>query len=482
MKNRNGSLLVYLLMLASFGVLVFVFLREDREIARAGHIAFLHTISGVSDHSPSFSTGPIQYNSIQSFGLLLIQMAVIVLFARLSGLVFKQIGQPAVVGEIAAGIILGPSVLGCFYPKISELLFPPSSWGNIQFLSQIGLVLFMFVIGLELEIRVIRKLAYQAVLISHASIIIPWSMGMGLAWFLYDWFAPAGISFFAFTQFIGIAMSITAFPVLARIIKDRGLGGTNLGSMALACAASNDITAWCILAILVAVIKAGSLVSALLSAALVILYVVLMMLLVRPLLNACLRRLAPSGGIPFPMMALVLIIVLTSGYCTQTLGINAVFGSFMAGLIMPERNGFRPELIKRFQGVTMTMLLPLFFVYTGLHTQIRLLNDPFLWAVFGCILLVATVGKFGGSSLFARVAGLGWRESLSLGALMNTRGLMELIVLNIGYDLGVLGPQIFTMMVLMALTTTCMTGPALDLMAWRSKDRLIRSPTDQETG
>jgi Kef-type K+ transport system membrane component KefB len=289
-------------------------------------------------------------------------------------------------------------------------------------------------------------------------------LGMGLAWFLYARFSPPGISFFFFALFLGIAMGITAFPVLARIIQERGLAGTKLGSMALACAAANDVTAWCILAVLISVFKARSLGQAVFTVGLVIVFISLMLLIIRPLINKCSGLLAKPGPGNWVMMALVLGVLTLSACTTEYLGIHALFGSFMAGLIMPKGNGFLKQMIEKIQVISLLFLLPLFFVYTGLHTQITLLNHGYLWKAFGFILLVAVAGKFGGSSLSARLTGLPWRVSLSIGVLMNTRGLMELIVLNIGYDLGVLSAQIFAMMLLMALVTTCMTGPALNLL------------------
>jgi Kef-type K+ transport system membrane component KefB len=328
----------------------------------------------------------------------------------------------------------------------------------------------MFVIGMEVDISVIRKQAYDAVIISHASIIIPYTLGMGLSFFLYQQFAPQHISFLSFALFMGIAMSITAFPVLARIIQERGITKTKLGVMALTCAASDDVTAWCILAVLIAIIKAGSSVSALFTIGLVIFYIAIMLIVVRPALQKLYIVYEKNKMMSKAMMAIVFILLLLSAYATETIGIHALFGSFMAGMIMPHDSSFRKIIIDKIEDISIVLLLPLFFVFTGLRTQIGLLNKGFLWAACGWILLVAVMGKFGGSAIAAKVVGQTWKNSLSIGALMNTRGLMELIVLNIGYDLGILSPEIFAMMVLMALITTFMTNPALNFINWLMPD------------
>jgi Kef-type K+ transport system membrane component KefB len=398
--------------------------------------------------------------------VLLLQIITIIFFARLFGFLFNKIGQPTVIGEIVAGIVLGPSVAGLFFPSASAFLFPVNSLGNIQFLSQVGLILFMFVIGMELDIRIIRKQAHEAVIISHASIIIPYTLGVGLSYFIYSEFAPAHISFIAFALFMGIAMSITAFPVLARVIQERGLTKTRLGALAITCAAADDITAWCILATVIAIVKAGSFLSSLFTIATALVYVLCMLLVVRPFLKKLGSIYANREMISKPVIALLLVVLLLSAYTTEVIGIHALFGAFLAGVIMPPDLSFRKILVEKLEDVSVVLLLPLFFVFTGLRTQIGLLTTGHLWATCGWVILVAVVGKFGGSAIAAKVVGQSWKESLSIGALMNTRGLMELIVLNIGYDLGILSPQVFAMMVLMALITTFMTGPALDLINW----------------
>ncbi|MES2775872.1 MAG: cation:proton antiporter [Bacteroidota bacterium] len=406
------------------------------------------------------------HNLSEPLAVLLLQIIVIIAFARLFGFLFKKIGQPAVIGEIVAGIVLGPSIVGLFFPAINHFLFPPASLGTLSFLSQIGLILFMFIIGMELNLKAIGKQAYGAVIISHASIIIPYTLGMGLAYFIYQDYAPDGISFLSFALFMGIAMSITAFPVLARILQEKGLTRSKLGAMALTCAAADDLTAWCILAAVIALVKSGSSLSVIYTIILAMAYVLLTFKILRP----ALKRLEPiyfsDEKKRTPVIALLFMILILSAYTTSIIGIHSLFGAFVAGLIMPPGLSFRKIVIDKIEDVSIILLLPLFFVITGLRTQIGLLNEGHLWATFGWVLLVAVTGKFGGSALAARMVGQSWKDSLSIGVLMNTRGLMQLIVLNIGYDLGILTPQIFAMMVLMALVTTFMTGPALDLINW----------------
>lgn len=392
--------------------------------------------------------------------MLLMQIIVILCVSRLFGYAARLVRQPAVVGEIIAGIVLGPSLLGWLWPAGMQGIFPASSLNNLQFLSQIGLAFFMFIVGMELDISKIRQKAHDAVMISHASIVIPFFLGVCLAYFTYQQFAPAHVSFLSFALFMGIAMSITAFPVLARIVQERGLTGTPLGTMAITCAAADDITAWCILAVVVAIVKAGSILSAVVTIALALAFVMAMLMIVRPWLK---RRMGKLSGTK-TKVALGFFVLLIAGYAAEVIGIHLLFGAFLAGVIMPEEANIKDVLRDKLEDVSVVILLPIFFAFTGLRTQIGLLSDGQLWTVFGAIMLVAVGGKFAGSALTARLVGQPWQDALSIGALMNTRGLMELVVLNIGYDLGILRPEVFAMLVLMALATTFMTGPLLDLI------------------
>ncbi|MES2812827.1 MAG: cation:proton antiporter [Bacteroidota bacterium] len=417
----------------------------------------------------------LSHNLEHPLAILLAQIITIIIIARFFGWIFKKIGQPSVIGEIIAGIFLGPSLVGLYFPEFSHVLFPAESLGNLQFLSQIGLILFMFVIGMELDLKVLKNKANDAVIISHASIVIPFALGMLLAYYVYHKFAPEGIEFLSFSLFMGIAMSITAFPVLARIVQERGIHKTRLGTIVITCAAADDITAWCLLAVVIAIVKAGTFVSALYVIGLAALYVIMMLFLIKPFLKRVGDLYANNDNLSKPVVAIFFLTLIISSYCTEIIGIHALFGAFMTGAIMPDITKFRNIFIDKVEDVALILLLPLFFVFTGLRTQIGLINDPYLWKVTGFIILVAVVGKFVGSAIAAKVVGQNWKDSLTIGALMNTRGLMELVVLNIGYDLGVLTTEIFTMMVIMALVTTFMTGPALDLInfIFKTKDVVV---------
>lgn len=459
-KFRNS--LFYITVLAVFSVLIFIALKSGKELEAGRHI--VDKTSGQGQWQDFLDS--LTHNLSHPLALLLVQIITILFVARLFGWICNRIGQPTVVGEMIAGIVLGPSVVGMFFPEYSAMLFPKESLGNLQFLSQIGLILFMYVVGMELDLSVLRKKAKDAVIISHASIIIPFTLGTGLAYFIYEKFAPDGVAYLSFCLFLGIAMSITAFPVLARIVQERGLHRTRIGAMVITCAAADDVTAWCILAAVIAIVKAGSFVSSLYIIGLSIAYVMLMLYVVKPFLKRIGDLYSNKDNVSKPLVAIFFLTLLISAYVTEIIGIHALFGAFMAGAIMPENMRFRNIFIEKVEDVSQIMLLPLFFVFTGLRTQIGLLDDPAMWQVCGLIILVAVTGKFLGSAITAKFVGQNWRDSLTIGALMNTRGLMELIVLNIGYDLGVLSKEIFSMMVLMALATTFMTGPALDLIGW----------------
>ena len=404
--------------------------------------------------------------------ILLAQIVTIILVARFFGWVFRKIGQPSVIGEIIAGIVLGPSLLGLYFPVFSLTLFPVASLGNLQFLSQIGLILFMFVIGMELDLKVLQNRAKDAIVISHASIVFPFALGIGLAYFVYFKFAPEGVAFMPFALFMGIAMSITAFPVLARIVQERGIHKTKLGAIVITCAAADDITAWCLLAAVIAIVKAGTFVSSLYIIGMAMAYVLVMLFVVKPFLKKIGELYSTKDSLNKPVVAIFFLTLIISSYTTEIIGIHALFGAFMTGVIMPDITKFRNLFIEKVEDVSVIILLPLFFVFTGLRTEIGLINDPYLWKVTGFIILVAVVGKFLGSALAAKFVGQSWRDSLTIGALMNTRGLMELIVLNIGLDLKVLTPEVFTMMVIMALVTTFMTGPTLNIinLIFKTKD------------
>lgn len=470
MRNYRNSIF-YILITGGFSVLIYwilskgKFLEEGREIV---------VPKSLNDHWAEFLSS-MSHSLQEPLAILLLQIITIILVARFFGWIFRKIGQPSVIGEMIAGIVLGPSLVGMYFPEFFHTLFPVASLGNLKFLSQIGLILFMFVIGMELDLKALKNKANDAVVISHASIIFPFTLGTGLAYFIYNQFAPDGVEFMSFALFLGIAMSITAFPVLARIVQERGIHKTKLGTIVITCAAADDITAWCILATVIAIVKAGSFVSSLYVIGLAIAYVFLMLKVVRPFLERVGQLKNSRQSLSKPVVAIFLLTLIISAYTTEIIGIHALFGAFLAGAIMPDNTKFRAIFIEKVEDVSVIILLPLFFVFTGLRTEIGLISDPYLLKITGIIILVAVAGKFLGSAIAAKFVGQNWRDSLTIGALMNTRGLMELIVLNIGLDLGVLSPEIFTMMVIMALLTTFMTGPALDLInfIFKTKDEII---------
>jgi Kef-type K+ transport system membrane component KefB len=462
------QLFLYTGLIVVFGGLILYMLKSG------GHAT---AAEGTVIQTPGKSAGSgffinlFQENMQEALPRLLLQIIIIIVATRLFGLVFRKIGQPAVVGETVAGIVLGPSLLGLVFPDAFHFLFPIESLPNLRFLSQIGLILFMFIVGLELDYRLLRKQAFEAVIISHASILIPFCLGIFISFYLYPLYGSHQTGFYPFALFMGIAMSITAFPVLARIIRDRKLTDTKLGILALSCAASDDVTAWCILAILIALIRSGSGLNGLGVVSLVVVYMLVMLVPVKRGL-AWIQSAFEKGEISYStLMAMLFSVLLLSSWCTEAIGIHALFGAFLAGIVIPKNKEVHTRIISRISDLTLVMLLPLFFVFTGLRTQAGLLNSAVLWTSFGYILLCAVVGKFGGSALVARFLGQSWKDSLSIGALMNTRGLMELVVLNIGYDMGILSTEIFSMMVLMALLTTMMTSPLLDWINLSAKSR-----------
>jgi Kef-type K+ transport system membrane component KefB/nucleotide-binding universal stress UspA family protein len=406
---------------------------------------------------------------------LLLQVAVVLMVARAVGELFRRLRQPRVVGEMVAGIMLGPSLLGWVAPGVFAALFPAESLGYLNTLSQIGLVLFMFLVGLEFDPRLLRGRGHTAFVTSHVSIAAPFVLGAALALFLYPRLAEPHVEFAGFALFMGAAMSITAFPVLARILSERNLMHSEVGALSIACAAIGDVTAWCILAILIAIIRADAASTPLTTTlAGTVLFVLVMVLVVRRALGWLESFYHSRGRLTQDMLAIALLLLLASAWTTEWLGIHALFGAFALGTVMPKDPGFTHDVTERLEDVTVVFLLPLFFAFTGLRTSIGLVSGVDMWALAGLILLVAVVGKFGGSAVAARATGMPWRESAAIGVLMNTRGLMELVILTIGLDLGVISPTLFAMMVMMALITTFMTTPLLELVY---PARLIRQRT-----
>ncbi|MFY9608825.1 MAG: cation:proton antiporter [Blastocatellia bacterium] len=399
-----------------------------------------------------------------SFKLLVLQIGTILIVARLVGWLFGKLHQPRVVGEMVAGILLGPSLLGWLAPSISSALFPPDSLGHLNSLSQIGLLLFMFLVGLELDLTHLRELGRAAVITSQVSIVAPFVLGSLFAVFLYPRLSDQTVSLTGFVLFMGAAMSVTAFPVLARILTERNMLRTRVGSVAITCAAVDDVTAWCILAGITVIVRASSLqLPVWLTLCGLVAFVLVMLLVVRRALRKLAALYEQRGNLTQDLVAIIVLVVLASGWITESLGVHALFGAFLAGIVMPRHPGLSRDLSQKLEALVVVVLLPLYFALTGLRSSFFLITGAGMWFYCGAIIVLAVVGKLGGSLVSARMNGMSWRESAAVGVLMNTRGLVELVILNIGLDLGILSPALFSIMVLMALVTTLMTTP---LLAW----------------
>lgn len=460
----SKTFVTYVALLVFFGTAILLVIQQGRNLPLAGHAPAAGAPAQQVSPADASVWAPLRENAREPLSRLLLQVIVIVAATRLVGGLFTRFGQPAVVGEVLAGILLGPSLLGWLWPELQSFVFPRESLGVLKLLSQIGVCLFMFVVGLELELDRLRQKAQQAVLVSHVSILFPFALGVVVALGIYSEYAAAGTSFTSFALFMGVALSITAFPVLARILKERKMEKTFLGTTAIACAAVDDATAWIILAFVVALTRATNLASTAMGLGLVVAFVGVMLIVVRPRLPRWLQADGTGGADPGRRtLVAVLLLLLTSALATELIGVHALFGAFIAGVAMPPSKRFREQLAVRMENFSSLFLLPLFFAFSGLRTQVALLNDPASWLMCLGIIGVATLGKLGGTMATARLTGMGWNDSFALGALMNTRGLVELVALNIGYDLGILSPRIFAMLVLMALVTTFLTGPLLNL-------------------
>ena len=397
---------------------------------------------------------------------VILAVTVIVLACRACGALFARLGQPRVVGDMFAGIMLGPSVLGLVAPGLSHALFGPVTVRSLEAVSQLGLILFMFLVGLRLAPGELRNQGHVAVLTSHVSIALPLVSGAALALYLYPRLSPGNVSFATFALFIGTAMSVTAFPVLARILTERRLLETRLGVTAIACAAVDDVTSWCLLAYIVALVRSGGgLRAASWTVGGLIAFVVFMIVVVRPVLRRIepmfRHREAPGEG----TLAFVLPLILAAALVTDAIGAHALFGPFLLGAVMPKEPRLVRDLSVRLDTVVVVLLLPLFFALTGLRTRIGLLDTPQMWLIAAVIFGVAVFAKLAGSAAAAWLSGLPGTEAVLLGILMNTRGLVELVVLNVGLDAGVISPQLFSMLVFMALATTAMATPLIDVVS-----------------
>ena len=395
---------------------------------------------------------------------LLLQLVIIIGTARLLGMLLRYLGQPAVIGEMAAGIVLGPIVFGALAPEWHAQIFERSSLPALEGLSQLGLVLFMFIVGAELRVSTgVRTQLIAASWVGVLSVLLPMGLGIAVAVPLYSQLAPPGIAFWPFALFVAAAMSITAFPVMARILKERGMTHTTLGRLSLTSAAVADVLAWIMLALVVVLAGSGhdwDRFIRLLVGLLLLIGIVFGLL--RPLMAWLLNRYANDGRPAGVLLAALLIGTFACAYATGYLEVHPVFGAFLFGACLPRDERLLDSLIERIEHVAVLILMPVFFALAGLNTT----PDAFVGAGLGALLLilaVAVIGKVAGGALGARVAGQPWRVSLAVGSLMNARGLMELIVMKVGLDIGVIGHELFTMLLVMAIFTTVMTGPLLTL-------------------
>lgn len=461
--RRIGNALAYAVLVGAPAVGVFVVLRVG---------SALPAPQGALVPASVAASGLAASDVVLRLGNFLAQIIVILALSRVIGRLLGRIGQPFVVGEMLSGILLGPSALGAVWPAAYTLLFPV---GTVRFLgavSQLGLVLFMFFVGLELDPNQLRGRGRSALLVSHTSIVMPLFLGTTLSLLLFSPLSPSGVPFPPFALFVGAAMSVTAFPVLARLLAERNLLPTTLGALALACAAVDDVSAWCVLALVVAVAHAGQGPTEVLlmltgSAA----FVAAMFLVVRPRLQQLAARHQADGHITHDVLAIIVMVALGSAWITQQLGTHALFGAFLAGVVMPKSEGFVRDVGRPFEDVLLVVLLPLFFATTGIRMSLSVISGGIMWMNFALLLLVAVAGKLGGSAVAARASGLSWRESLSLGALMNARGLIGLVILSVGLETGVISQPLYVMMVLVSIITTVMTTPMLSLFAGPTRGR-----------
>ncbi len=398
-----------------------------------------------------------------------LQLAVILLFCRVVGVIAARFGQPQVIAEMVAGVLLGPSLFGLLFPQAQAWLFP---WDNTQQLrdtqsylfpaSQLGLALYMFVVGLEFRVDIIRKQLRSSIAVSIAGMAAPFALGAALAWILfrYTTLFPQRTSLSEAMLFLGASMCITAFPMLARIIHFKKLAGTTMGTVALGAGAINDAAAWCLLAVVLASFdKNWS--HALLNIGGGAAYVAIALLIVRPLMARAHRWLVQEGALTDAGLVVALAMMALGAWFTDLIGLHAVFGAFVMGAAMP-RGVVSRDLIARIQPLTVALLLPLFFTYSGLNTKIGLLNSWFLWLMCAAVLAAAVIGKGVACWWAARATGISNREALGIGTLMNARGLMELIIINIGLQRGVISEGLFATLVIMAVITTLMASPVFD--------------------
>lgn len=397
------------------------------------------------------------------------QVAVILAICRAVGLVARRLGQPQAVAEMIAGVVIGPSLFGALFPNLQAAIFPADTRNVLFVVSQVGLVLYMFLVGLEFDTHLINKRLRSAAAVSISGIIVPFLMGSGVALFLFGsgQFFSATTSLLEAALFTGASMSITAFPMLARIIHERGLAGTSLGTLVLGAGSIDDAVAWCIMAVVLASISNNPAIAALAIGG-GLAYALILLTVGRRLLRHIGTVAQKQGHVSDGMLALTLILVMLGAWFTDSIGIYAVFGAFLLGVSM-RRGLFATEVRRKLQPLVTTYLLPLFFVYSGLNTRIGLVDSPSLWLIALVVFLAASLGKGGGCWLAARLSGENQKDAAAIGVLMNARGLMELIILNMGLERGIIAPLMFTVMVIMALLTTLLASPLFDQIYARGK-------------
>jgi Kef-type K+ transport system membrane component KefB len=427
-----------------------------------------------AEGAPTFTGGVSGVFKVDVLYHVLLALIVVIAVARLLGALFRRIHQPPVIGEVIAGIILGPSLLGQVAPDVAAYVLPATVAPSLSIISQVGIILYMFLVGLELDTSMIKNRTHESVAISHASIILPFILGSAVALWIYPQLSSSDVPFTVFALFMGVSMSVTAFPVLARILTDRGIQKSRMGVIALTCAAVDDVTAWCMLAFVESVVQArfGG---AVLTVGLTVGYVLVALFVLRPLARRLVEHHEKVGEVTQGIMTIIFVGLLVSSMLTDLIGIHALFGAFLLGAVIPHESKLAHALYTKLEGVVIVLFLPAFFAFAGMRTRIDLVSGPDQWAMCALIIVVASLGKFGGTSLAARMTGLPWRDSASLGILMNTRGLMQLIVLNIGLDLRVLTPTLFSMLVIMALVTTFATTPLLHAI---TAGKMLRSESE----
>lgn len=448
--RRRLSVFGYYVLVMAAAIAFFLYVRYEGEKLTPLHLNGLK-LEGVA------------HEQINTLLHVLLALATVIITARAVGALFHYIHQPPVIGEVIGGILLGPSLLGQFAPSVKAYLLPATAAPFLGIIAQLGVIIYMFLVGLELDLKILRKSGHATLAISHSSILFPFILGAFYALHSYSRLAPPGVTFTTFSLFLGVSMSVTAFPVLARILTDKKIHKTPMGALALTCAAVDDATAWILLAFVVSIAQ-SKIGGAFFTLALTIGFILAMFYVGRPLIAKVVPFLETFERLTEGGMALIFVAILLSALATEFIGIHAIFGAFLLGAVSPHNSRIATELTERLQDMVRVMFLPAFFAFTGLRTQIGLLDTQSDWIECGWIICIATLGKFGGTFVASRFSGIGWRDSASLGVLMNTRGLVELIVLNIGLDLKIITPQLFARLVIMALVTTFLTTPLLSAL------------------